>query len=144
MLKRILAVSFLLLCVWLAVEISRYRQTLDVTGHTTPQVKNQHGQPAKLWWWRPTIGPAARIGSEEMGFGYSVWNSEWMVGRWLLVAEIGEVSKEPGFVEVLLLSPDPGEHYSSDTIYRVDRKELTSIRHWWPLGHEAGAVEEEF
>lgn len=133
--KRILAVILFLLCVWLAVESFRYRQTLDVTGHTTPLVKNQHGEPAKLCWWKPTTGPAARIGSEEMGYGYSVWNSEWMVGRWLLVAEIGEIPQEPGLVEVHLLSPDPRQHSSNDSIYRVERKELTPTRPWWPLGH---------
>jgi hypothetical protein len=144
MLKRILFVSLFLLTVWLAAEANRYRQTLDVTGATTPQIKNRQGQPARLWWWKPAIGPAARIGSEEMGFGYSVWNSQWMVGRWLLVAEIGDSPSEPGGVDVLLLSPDPGTHHSNDYVYRAPRKELTPKRPWWPLGHEGGVVDEEF
>lgn len=113
-----------------------YPKDLDLSQTTSSVIKAEKGQPAQLWWWRPSEEPVT-VFNDEDGEGYSRWASTWMVNKWLKVAYIADRPDGPlGTVKVYLLSqPEVG----NDRFYLACRSDLTRVRSLWskPLNDSA-------
>jgi len=94
-----------------------FDRTKDLSHSVSPTIKNSKGQPAELWWWRPSQSPGViqypkdfkdpsmKDFADQNGEIIDNWRTDWLVNKWHKVAKIEERTK--GQVKVHLLSPPP-------------------------------------
>jgi hypothetical protein len=109
--------------------------TFDLRGAKSSTIKNEPGQAADLYWWKPAQSPpAVFVGDEEdpkQEWTSMFVTSNWLENRWVRVALLG--ARDNNQVKVFLLDK---LRPSDDSFFLAKRSELTQQRPPETINHE--------